>query len=392
MSHLSHCRIHFWDKNFLASLSHSVASVSHRQCDTFPFIKPSLSEDYRGGPVKSYQNYRDYGVLFPKRFGANRRISEPPAIQLLTREEVISGKHHNLIYVITENGELRIASNFLPNLHKDIYYSETEGRFITEISDFLGHANLGHSKPVLGAGELAPYKRVDKGITNFYVDVNDWSGCYHPQSKSLAKLVKNVFEKDGYKIDTLDIRYNPRFPSSQLLPDKFNWGISVDGKTFLWVGKNVLSGTQFLGQKAMEGGRYIWQSGKDLILKTPLKSVQNYKDYGVPFPKKFGAERLGVVSDSPAVQLLTHAEVTSGRQPHLIYVITENGELKIINNITKPFEITYYSQLRGRLITEITDFVGHANLGHSKRVLGAGEIRWADHNGYIYPIKMKIGC
>ena len=60
------------------------------------------------------------------------------------------------------------------------------------MEECVGHRDLGKLKPVYAAGEI----RTTAGIIT---EINNESGCYHPQSLNLERLQKSVFEKHGFR-------------------------------------------------------------------------------------------------------------------------------------------------------------------------------------------------
>ena len=119
--------------------------------------------------AKSFINYNRFAQLSPPNFHALEKMSlvlKP--VKSLTLQEIRGMKNTELMYVITQKGELIMTDQVYDHWH------------------------LARGKPVKGAGD------VYIGEHGNIVAVDSRSGGFAPKSEKLGSLVEHVFEKNGF--------------------------------------------------------------------------------------------------------------------------------------------------------------------------------------------------
>ena len=119
--------------------------------------------------AKSFINYNRFAQLSPPNFHALEKMSlvlKP--VKSLTLQEIRGMKNTELMYVITQKGELIMTDQVYDHWH------------------------LARGKPVKGAGD------VYIGEHGNIVAVDSRSGSFAPKSEKLGSLVEHVFEKNGF--------------------------------------------------------------------------------------------------------------------------------------------------------------------------------------------------
>lgn len=175
-----------------------------------------------GGIIKGFKavnNFHQLGVPFPSKYRCAWEYfpeNGPPSFKLLSAKDTQKLKNSNLVYVITEKGELRLANRKVKTAYVTKSKNYFSGEILEESGRGVGHADLGAGKPTFGAGEV----KVVQGEIQL---INNWSGCYQPQSWNLEKIIKKVFVKNGFteinliKIDRPGGRFNYIIPDYTLL-------------------------------------------------------------------------------------------------------------------------------------------------------------------------------